>query len=150
MLQLTKTTYQSLDFQNLVTALDAHQQVRDGDAHPFYMQYNNIDALKYVIVAYENEAAVGCGAIKQYDATTMEVKRMYVAEEYRGKGIASAVLKELEKWAAELGFQKCILETGTAMPEAIGLYTRNGYQKISNFGQYAGVETSVCFEKQLY
>jgi GNAT superfamily N-acetyltransferase len=79
----------------------------------------------------------------------MEVKRMYVKEEKRGNGVASIVLQELEKWCIELNYEKCILETGLAQPEAIRLYTKNNYQRIPNFGQYEQVVTSVCFEKLL-
>ena len=79
----------------------------------------------------------------------MEVKRMYTLPDFRGKGIATIVLQELEKWAKELRMEKCMLETGKRQPEAIALYTKNGYRLIPNYGQYAGVENSVCFEKLL-
>ena len=79
----------------------------------------------------------------------MEIKRMYTSPESRGKGIASSVLSELEGWASELSYEKCILETGKKQPEAIGLYEKNGYKTIPNYGQYAGIENSLCFEKHL-
>ena len=79
----------------------------------------------------------------------MEVKRMFVPQEQRGKGIASRILKELESWAAELGYKKCILETGEKQPEAIALYKKNNYVVIKNYGQYVDVESSVCFEKMI-
>ena len=74
---------------------------------------------------------------------------MYVLPDKRGQGIASAILKELEQWAMEMGCIKCVLETGKKQPEAIALYTKNGYQVMPNFGQYEQVENSVCFEKAL-
>jgi GNAT superfamily N-acetyltransferase len=77
----------------------------------------------------------------------MEVKRMYVLPNNRGKGIATTLLWELEKWALELGYMKCVLETGKRQPEAISLYEKSGYQRIPNYGQYKGVENSICFEK---
>ncbi len=149
MLKTYRSDSANKDFQSLVSQLDAHLRIRDGEDHEFYSQYNKIDALKYVILVYENDQPAGCGAIKAFDESTIEVKRMFVPEELRGKGIASMVLNELENWAAELGFQKCVLETGLAMPEAIALYEKNGYKRIANYGQYAGVENSVCFEKFL-
>jgi GNAT superfamily N-acetyltransferase len=100
-------------------------------------------------VAYENGAAVGCGAIKQYTSDAMEVKRMYVLIDQRGKGIATEIIQSLEKWARELGYQYCLLETGKRQPEAIALYTKSGYHIIPNFGQYENVENSVCFKKAL-
>jgi hypothetical protein len=63
--------------------------------------------------------------------------------------IFSLILADLENWALELGFEKCILETGKMQPEAIALYGKNGYSKISNYGQYAVVENSLYFEKNL-
>jgi putative acetyltransferase len=74
---------------------------------------------------------------------------MYTEPAKRGKGIAARVLSELEKWAAELSYQKCILETGIRQPEAISLYTKSGYKRIPNYGKYLNVENSVCFEKEL-
>lgn len=137
------------DFISLVKLLDADLAIRDGDEHAFYAQYNKVDAIRHVVVAYAGGWPVGCGAIKEFENGTMEVKRMYTLPEFRGKGIASQLLAELEKWAAELGYQKCILETGKKQPEAIALYQKNGYRIIPNYGQYAGVENSVCFEKDL-
>ncbi|MCB0459788.1 MAG: GNAT family N-acetyltransferase [Flavobacteriaceae bacterium] len=138
-----------MDFIQLVNQLDKELTIRDGDEHDFYDQFNKIDNIKYVVVAYENEKPVSCGAIKEFDVLTMEVKRMFTQEDARGKGIASKVLYELEKWAAELGYQKCILETGVRQPEAIRLYTKSGYELIENYGQYKGVENSRCFEKHI-
>ena len=74
---------------------------------------------------------------------------MFVLPERRGKGIAAKVLSELEIWAAELSFEKCILETGKKQPEAIQLYKKSGYVIIANYGQYDGIENSLCFEKKL-
>ncbi len=147
MYKLIRTNSDNADFQSLVRELDIDLAIRDGEDHAFFAQFNKIAAIKYVVVAYQNETAVGCGAIKEYEAQMMEVKRMYVLPEKRGKGIASLVLKELENWAKELGYPKCILETGEKQPEAIALYKKNHYQVIPNYGQYADVESSVCFEK---
>jgi len=149
MILLKRTNSDNPDFQKLVLELDRDLKVRDGDDHPFFAQYNKIDAIKHVVVAYQNNIPVGCGAIKQYNEKTMEVKRMFVPLELRGKGIASMVLEELEKWSKELDFLHLILETGEKMPEAIRLYTNNHYVLIPNYGQYAGVVTSRCFEKHL-
>lgn len=149
MYYLQRTDSNNPDFQALVRELDKDLAIRDGEDHAFFAQFNKIDTIKHVVLAYENEEAVGCGAIKEYDANTMEVKRMFVPLEKRGKGIASGILKELERWAKELGYKTCILETGQKQPEAIALYQKNNYGIIKNYGQYADVESSVCFEKQL-
>jgi GNAT superfamily N-acetyltransferase len=147
MIKLIRSNSDHQDFIELVKQLDADLAERDGVEHSFYAQFNQINKIKYVVLAYEEGRAVSCGAIKEYDANTMEIKRMYTLPESRGKGIASQVLSELEGWAAELAYVKCILETGKKQPEAIRLYEKNGYKLIPNYGQYAGVENSVCFEK---
>lgn len=149
MINCFKTNAENKDFQNLVAALDADLALRDGAEHTFYDQFNKIDAIHFALVAYENGLAVGCGAIKQYDKSAMEIKRMYVPENKRGNGIASVILKELEQWALALSYKKCLLETGKKQPEAIELYKKNGYKITPNFGQYANIENSVCFEKIL-
>lgn len=149
MIRCIRTDSSHPDFQKLVRALDAFLRILDGEEHSFYAQFNKIDLLKHAVVAYSEEDPVGCGAIKEYAPRIMEVKRMYVAPDHRGKGIASAVLTELESWAKELGYDKCILETGKKQPEAIGLYKKSGYQLIPNYGQYEHAENSVCFEKRL-
>jgi putative acetyltransferase len=148
-LRLQRTDSSDPNFIELVRHLDTDLAERDGEDHSFYSQFNKIDKIKHAIVAYENDRPVGCGAIKEYSPDTMEVKRMYTSPENRGKGIASQVLKELELWASELSYERCILETGKRQPEAIALYKKRGYQVIPNYGQYADVEDSVCFEKNL-
>lgn len=147
MADIVRTTSDNPDFQELVHHLDAELRVRDGDEATFYLQFNKIDTIKHAVVAYDGENAVGCGALRAYEADTVEVKRMFVPLDRRGEGIASEILKALETWAAELGFRKCILETGQKQPEAIALYKKNGYAIIPNYGQYQTVENSVCFEK---
>ena len=144
-----KTDAQDVDFQLLVKELDIDLAIRDGEDHTFYAQFNTTTTIKFAIVAYENDLPVGCGAIKEFSAEAMEVKRMFVPVHERGKGIASMVLTELERWAAEMGYQKCVLETGKKQPEAIKLYLKNGYKVVANYGQYIGVENSVCFEKNV-
>ncbi len=147
--QLTRTDAAHPDFIELVRLLDADLAVKDGEDNLYYRQFNKIHDIKYVIVAYLAEQAVGCGAIKSFDEQSMEVKRMFTHPDHRGKGVATIILKELERWAAELSYKRCVLETGKRQPEAIQLYEKNGYQRISNYGQYAGIENSVCFEKWL-
>ena len=149
MIRLTRTNSNNKDFQKLVRELDTDLRIRDGEEHSFYSQFNKIDTIKYAVVAYDEGIPVACGAIKEYADKIMEVKRMFVPLEKRGKGIASLVLMELQKWSRELGMEKCILETGKKQPEAIQLYKKNNYAIIPNFGQYENVENSICFEKQL-
>jgi putative acetyltransferase len=149
MITCIRTNPNDFDFIILVKELDAELKVLDGNDHGFYSQYNKVDTIKYAIVAYDDDTPVGCGAIKEYEPGTMEIKRMYVVPHKRGKGVATVILKELENWASELNYKKCVMETGKRQPDAIGLYTKNGYTPIPNYGQYEGVENSVCFGKGL-
>jgi GNAT superfamily N-acetyltransferase len=149
MLSFVRTDSKNQDFINLVKLLDKELADRDGADHSFYAQFNKIDLIKNVVIAYCDGNPVGCGAFKPYNDSTAEVKRMYVPEAVRGQNIASRVLTEIENWARETGFNTCILETGLRQPEAIALYKKMGYQVILNYGQYAGIENSVCFQKEL-
>lgn len=147
MTNLVRTNSDNSDFRELVALLDAELQIRDGDEHSFYAQFNKVDKIRHVVVAYADGEAVGCGAIKEYEEGVTEIKRMFVRTERRGRGIAGKILAELETWAKELDFSECVLETGLKQPEAIALYRRSGYETTPNYGQYAGVENSVCMKK---
>ncbi len=149
MLTIVRTNSESEDFVELIRHLDAELAERDGSEYAFYAQFNKLDKIKHVVLAYLDEIPVACGAIKEHAAGAMEVKRMFTQPDQRGKGAATQILTELENWARELSFNKCILETGRKQPEAIALYQKNGYISIPNYGQYVGVDNSVCFEKKL-
>ncbi|PRP66791.1 GNAT family N-acetyltransferase [Nonlabens agnitus] len=146
---LQRTNADDVHFKSLIPLLDQYLSITDGDDHDFYNQFNQLEQINHVVVAYKDQKAVGCGAIKKVDAQTVEIKRMFTLETVRGKGVATQILKELEKWAEELGFDICRLETGIHQPEAIALYKKNGYSVIPNYDQYVGMELSICFEKSL-
>ena len=147
MIQIVRTDSSNPDFMALVRLLDADLAARDGADHAFYAQYNKPDRIRQAVVAYDHEKPVACGAMKEFSADAVEIKRMYTDISSRKKGLAGLVLAELERWAAELHYSKCVLETGKRQPEAIALYTKHGYHIIPNYGQYTGIENSVCFEK---
>jgi putative acetyltransferase len=149
MTTIKRTTSSNNDFQKLVSLLDKDLAIRDGDEHAFYAQFNKTVNIKNVVIAYIHEEAVGCGAFKEYEPNVVEIKRMFVEPIFRGKGIAQQVLAELELWVKELQYTSCILETGKKQPEAIALYTKAGYSIIGNYGQYEGVENSVCMRKEI-
>lgn len=149
MSKLVRTDSNHPDFEKLVIELDKDLAAKNGEKNDFFAQYNKIDLIRNVILAYDNDTVVGCGAMKEYEDGTMEIKRMFVPLENRGKGIAGQILKELQVWAKELGYQKCVLETGDKMIEAIGLYKKNNFVVIPNYGQYVSEESSICFEKLL-
>lgn len=149
MISFLRTHSENPDFKKLVIELDAILKILDGEDHAFYADLNQTAVLNQVLIAYENNLPVGCGAFRTYTENTVEIKRMYVPELNRNKGIASKILAELEAWAKEFGTTKCILETGIMQVEAVGLYLKNGYEKIENYGNYKGVANSICFEKTI-
>lgn len=149
LINIIRTDSSHPHFIELVKQLDADLAFRDGDDHAFYAQFNQIGKIKYAVVAYHDAEPVGSGAIKQFSEDAMEVKRMYTIPSHRGKGVATSVIRELEQWILDLGFSKAVLETGQNQPEAIAMYNKLGYQRIPNYGQYIGIENSVCFEKLL-
>jgi GNAT superfamily N-acetyltransferase len=148
MLTIVKTHFDNQDFKKLVASLDQELAIRDGDDHAFYNQFNSSSTLVHCLVAYLDGISVGCGAIRPFSENKIEVKRMFVPLEFRGKGIASKMLTELEIGSKALGFSSCILETGIHQPEAISLYKKMNYKIIPNYGQYEQVSTSICFEKK--
>jgi putative acetyltransferase len=149
MISIQRTTATNNDFVALIKRLDEDIKVRDGEEHLFHAQYNKIDHIHHVVVAYKNQVAVGCGAIKHFDGETAEIKRMFVSPNCRGEGIATKILTELEQWARELNYKVTILETGVKYPEAIALYQKHGYTPIPRYGQYEQVLSSRCFTKSL-
>ncbi|MGO4773592.1 GNAT family N-acetyltransferase [Flavobacterium sp. W22_SRS_FK3] len=149
MAALKRTNSDDIDFINLVALLDQDLAIRDGEDHAFYNQFNKTDKIKHTIVYYENDVPVGCGAFREKEPLTTEIKRMYVHQDYRKKGIASAILAALEIWAKEVGYTYTILETGKNQPEAINLYQKKHYTIIPNYPPYEQMDNSVCMKKTL-
>src|SRR6516225_334767 len=102
------------------------------------------------LIAYLDDLAVGCGALRRLDEATAELKRMYVDPSVRGRGIGRALLDALEREARMLGVIRIVLETGTRLARAIKMYEAAGYVRIPLFGEYlSSPETSLCFGKSL-
>jgi len=148
-INIIKTTSENSDFILLVNDLTRYLSVVDGDEHDFYNQYNGLEHLHHVVIVYDKENPIGCGAFKEYDSKSIEIKRMFVSTEARGKKVGSAILTHLEQWAKDEGYSQSVLETGIRMPDAIALYQNNGYKLIPNYAPYVGMDNSRCFLKQL-
>ena len=145
---IVRTYSENRDFIKLVEFLNSDLAERDGVNHPL-SQFNTIENIKYVVLAYEHHKPIGCGAIVQLELNTVEIKRMYVLPEFRGKRIANHILSELENWAKELGNSRCILFTGINQPEANKLYERNAYKGIRKYGELIELPDCLCFAKDL-
>ena len=101
------------------------------------------------LVARQDGDAVGCGALVPIDEYSVEVKRMFVARESRGLGIATLILDELERIAREFDYDAIRLETGVKQPESIALYGKAGFYRIPNFPPFEDDRSAVCFEKKI-
>lgn len=146
-MKLLRTNSDHPDFKYLTKLFDDYLVDIDGEQKDFFAHYNN-KYLENALVVYENDQAVGCGGFKEYDQDTVEIKRMFVHPEHRKKGIANLILNTIEDWAKEKGFQNFILETSPKLTSAISLYEKKGYKLIPNYGQYIGVENSICMKKE--
>lgn len=146
---LVRTNSKDPAFIALVDELNAWLRVKDGDKHTYYNQFNSIEGIPYVLVIYDKSAPIACGAMKEYDPQTVEIKRMYTQPGARGKGIGKLIVTELENWARKLGYTRLLLETGKSFKAAIALYQKYGFEQIPNYDQYIGINESVCFQKPI-
>jgi putative acetyltransferase len=149
MSEIIRTNSDNPHFRQLVVLLDDELTLRYGDLQKHYAQFNHLNFIDTVVVAYEEDIPAGCGCFRLFAPETIEIKRMYVRPEFRGRGVSRLILSELEKWAGELGYTKSVLETGYLQAEAIQLYHRFGYTEIPNYGNYEETETSICMSKKL-
>jgi len=150
---IRRSTLSSADPARLVAALNAELTAtfpEPGATH-FSLSGAQVEAGDGAfLVAYVDDVAVGCGAVRRLDEATAELKRMYVAPSARGQGIGRALVKALEREARLLGVTKIVLETGTRLTPAIKLYEAMGYARIPLFGEYlSSPDTSLCFGKSL-
>ncbi len=148
-IKFIRTTSVNPDFMSMVNALDEDLNWRNGDIQRQYDQYNKIDHINHAIVIYVEGEPVGCGCFKRFDDQTVEMKRMFVFPQMRGKQLAARMLQELEKWAIEEGNTTAVLETGRRQVEAQRLYSIAGYFRTENYGQYLGMDDSLCYRKEL-
>lgn len=139
------------DFIELCRGLDEFlNEIAGGEENRAeYIQYNKLDDIHDVVIAYDNGNPVGCAAFKKYDGRNAEVKRVFIKKECRGLGISKELMKMLEERAREKGFKYFILESGEPLTAAMALYRKIGYEIIPNYGQYADMPESVCMRKEL-
>lgn len=151
-LSITPESFDSQVAQRLVAALDAGLAALYPPAQRFgpNLKAEHLSGGRGTfLVARDNGRPVGCGAIRLNDATTAEVKRMYVEPDQRGRGVGRAVLASLEAAARQFGARRLVLETGSYSPDALALYRGAGFTQIDCWGEYATSPTSICMEKTL-
>lgn len=105
--------------------------------------------LLVAVVAYNGDAPVGCGALREAEPGVGEIKRMFVLPEARGQGAARRMLDALEAQGRLMGYSAIRLGSGLRQPEALALYESCGYCRMPLFGDYEGTDLCVCYEKAL-
>jgi GNAT superfamily N-acetyltransferase len=150
-MKLIYTNGTNPDFVMLCNQLDEYlfEIVGGEKQRKQYSQYNTLEDIHDVVLAYEKDLPVACASFKFHDTGTAEVKRVFIREEYRGKGLSKQLMAELEKQAKKKGYLKLILETGGHLSTAIASYKKAGYFVIPNYGQYQNMKESVCMQKDI-
>jgi hypothetical protein len=136
-------------FQLLVSRLDHELWNELKEDLGTYDQYNSVKGLQTAVIAYVGTMPAAIGCFKEFSKDTVEIKRMFVDKEFRGKGLSKRILSELEQWAIELGYHYAVLETSVRFEAARQLYAGEGYIIIENYDQYKGLTESVCMKKEL-
>jgi GNAT superfamily N-acetyltransferase len=150
MIVLKRTRYNDPHFEALIVDLDKEFWIRYPDTQQNFDPYNKVDDDARVVLAYSENTPVGCGCFRPIlEHAILEIKRMFVVPQVRGKGIARLILRELEKWGREEGFTESKLETGIKQPEAIAVYRSAGYREIPNYPPYTEIAESICMAKIL-
>ncbi|MGO4818633.1 GNAT family N-acetyltransferase [Flavobacterium sp. W22_SRS_FP1] len=148
-IRIVKSTSENKDFIALVASLDQSLWESYPELKVDYWGNNIMEMNPNVVIIYLNDVAVACACFKKYNINTIEIKRMFVSAEFRGKGLAQKMLRELESWAKEVGFSFSILETLYKQNAAIAMYQKLGYVVIENYAPYIGRESSICMKKNI-
>ncbi|WP_431089491.1 GNAT family N-acetyltransferase [Paenibacillus sp. 8b26] len=149
-LTIVKVESDHADLHDLIQRLDKDLLKRYPADEIYLVDFSNPKVKEMIFaVVYSDAKPVACGGLRPIDAEEMELKRFYVDSSYRRQGIAVSLLAFLEEEARKRGTIRIKLETGAAQPEAIALYTKQGYEPIERFGEYKEDENSLCYGKKL-
>lgn len=149
MLQIICTQFATNDFLFLCNLLDTELNYRVGGEknRQEYQNLNNLDNIRKFYIAYCKEEAIGCVCIKEYNCDSLEIKRLYVKEQFRNNGIAKKLLKQIINDAIKCEYKLLLLETGKPLYEALNLYKELGFITIPNYGPYKYLKYSICMKK---
>lgn len=150
-IEIRQVKSDNLDFVRLCEELDEFLNIAIGgeDKREKYKKFNHLDTMDCVLIAYEANEAIGCGALREYSREEVEVKRVFVREKYRGQNIGGLLLKHLIMQAKKSGYQRMILETGEFLASSVRLYARYGFERIPNYGEYKNMSESLCMGRSL-
>jgi GNAT superfamily N-acetyltransferase len=149
-LELREEPYDGPVAQQLIDAVQQEYVVRYGspDTTPVDpAEFGRPDGR--FVVGYLDTLPVAMGGIRRIDRNTVEIKRMYVSPEARGRGFSRVVLAHLESLARDVGATRLLLETGPQQPEAMRLYETSGYERVEGFGHYKCEPDAVSYGKTL-
>jgi len=136
-------------FRSLITELDRELRSETSAHDEIFITHNIVPDHVHVVLALLGEQAVGCACLRALNKEAVELKRMFVLPEHRGKGLSRRILEDLELWAKEMKYRAIRLETGHFLKAAHSLYRSSGFRTIENYGPYKGIAESLCFEKVL-
>ncbi len=150
-MEIIETNGENRDFVTLCRLLDDNlNRIVGGEKQRVqYNQYNQLEDIHDVFIIYDQNLPIACASFKYHEKGTAEVKRVFVREEYRGRGLSLLLMKRLEEKAKMQGYQNLILETGNMLTHAMGLYKKIGFMVIENYGQYKNMKESICMGKLL-
>jgi len=148
-LKILNTDSTNIDFMKLIKLLDDDLNERYGKLQKQYIKHNKVDYINDVVTIYKDEVPVACGAFKEHNIDTIELKRIFVKKENRRQGLSKLIISELEKLGRSKGYKYVVLETGIKQHEANNLYKNTGYEIIENYEPYIGNTNSVCMKKAL-
>ena len=129
---------------------DYYNQLAGGaEKRSSFIPHNALDVIRNVLMVYSDGKPIASAAFKEYNLSSVEVKRVWVCREYRGRHISRAMMEMLERRAKEMGYTRAVLQTREQCVEAVSLYTKIGYSRIANYPPYDEMEQAVCYAKEL-
>lgn len=151
LIEFKRTDGKNKDFVENCRLLDMDLDRRVGKKikREKYEKYNQLDEIQEAIVVYNDNKAVGGGAIRRYNNEDIELKRVFVHTKYQGQGIGTKLVSLLIEWDAELGYKRIILETGELLEESCYVYKKLGFKVIPNYGPYVDMPESLCMARDL-
>lgn len=146
-MQILRTNGANEDFHKLVELLDENLWALYTDTMAQYVAGNIVDHDVLVVILYCGTEPITCGCLRPFqDSASVELKRMFVKKEYRGKGYSKEIVRELLRWSKEMNFETVCLETGVKQPEAVNLYEKMGFVRTEPYGEYIGNPESICMK----
>ena len=135
-------------FHDLVMELDKGYFERIGEDLQKYESYNEFKKPHVVILALDGDNAVACASYRIFDEDSVEFNRVFVKKEYRKRGIAYCLIKQLERLVVEKNFKQSYIVTGKRNSAAISLYEKLNYHIIDNFDQFEDDDVVICMKKE--